>query len=75
MKTVIYFIFTCLISTGALLGATNGTSTSYALYLVGFGIWGLFIWGVNNRSKKNNQTYFRESIIRDENRRAANRNF
>lgn len=52
MKTAVYFLFTCFISTGALMGALY-SRTPFLLYAVGFGIWALFLWGLNNRMKKN----------------------
>ena len=52
MKTFVYLVFTCFISTGAFLGALNAPSP-FALYALGFGIWALFLWGLNRRMKKN----------------------
>ncbi|QEM04963.1 hypothetical protein DIU31_016115 [Mucilaginibacter rubeus] len=52
MKTFVYLIFTCFISTGAFYGALY-SKTPLLLYAVGFGIWALFIWGLNRRMKKN----------------------
>ena len=51
MKTFVYLVFTCFISTGAFLGALN-SKTPLLLYAVAFGIWGLFLWGLNRRMKK-----------------------
>jgi len=51
MRTFIYFIFTCFISTGAFLGALNA-NYPFPLYVVGFGIWALFIWGQARRNKR-----------------------
>jgi len=68
MKTAIYFIITCFISTGALLGATNAKNP-FPLFGIAFGIWVLFIWGYNKRSKKNaerrNHEKFFEDYMRD----------
>jgi hypothetical protein len=68
MKTAIYFIITCFISTGALLGATNAKNP-FPLFGIAFGIWALFLWGYNMRSKKNaerrNQEMFFEDYMRD----------
>ncbi|WP_259065016.1 hypothetical protein HDF24_00300 [Mucilaginibacter sp. X4EP1] len=50
MKTALYFIITCFISTGALLGATNAKNP-FPLFGIAFGIWVLFIWGYTRRSK------------------------
>jgi hypothetical protein len=51
MKTTIYFIFTCLISTGALLGALNAKNP-FPAFIVAFGIWAVFLWGYSRRAKK-----------------------
>jgi hypothetical protein len=51
MKTVIYFIGTCFISTGALLGALNAKNP-FPLFLIAFGVWALFLWGYDKRNKK-----------------------
>jgi hypothetical protein len=40
MKTAIYFIITCFISTGALLGATNAKNP-FPAFAIAFGIWAL----------------------------------
>jgi hypothetical protein len=52
MKTLIYLVFTCFISTGAFMGALY-SKTPLILYAVAFGIWAWFLWGVNRRMKKN----------------------
>jgi hypothetical protein len=51
MKTFVYLIFTCFISTGCFMAAL-GSKTPLLLYAVGFGIWALFLWGCSNRMKK-----------------------
>lgn len=51
MKTFVYLVFTCFISTGAFLGALY-SKTPFLLYAVGFGIWALFVWGLNRRLKQ-----------------------
>nr|WP_294791047.1 hypothetical protein [uncultured Mucilaginibacter sp.] len=51
MKTFVYLIFTCFISTGAFMGALYSPSP-WLLYAIGFGIWALFLWGLNRRMKK-----------------------
>jgi len=51
MKTTIYFIFTCFISTGAFMAALN-LKNPFPAFAVAFGIWGLFAWGCIRRSKK-----------------------
>jgi hypothetical protein len=62
MKTAFYFIGTCLISTGALLGALNATNP-FPLFLVAFGIWFLFLRGCNNRVRKANERRDRERFF------------
>ena len=52
MKTLIYFLLTCFISTGALMGALY-SKAPVLLYIVGFGIWALFLRGLSRRMKKN----------------------
>lgn len=64
MKTAIYFIITCFISTGALLGATNAKNP-FAAFAVAFGIWILFLWGYNRRSKKEAERRNRERLFED----------
>ena len=64
MKTAIYFIITCFISTGALLGATNAKNP-FTAFAVAFGIWILFLWGYNRRSKKEAERRNRERLFED----------
>jgi hypothetical protein len=64
MKTGIYFIITCFISTGALLGATNAKNP-FPLFAIAFGIWGLFLWGYNRRRKKEAERRNRERLFED----------
>jgi uncharacterized protein (DUF486 family) len=59
MKTIFYFIVTSCISTFAFWGAL-GAKNPFPLYAVAFGIWGLFLWGYNNRMKKEAARKFRE---------------
>jgi hypothetical protein len=54
MKTFVYLVFTCFISTGAFMGALY-SKTPMLLYAVGFGIWALFIRGLYRRMKKNDE--------------------
>jgi len=51
MRTIIHFLFTCFISTGAFLAALNARYP-LPLYIVGFGIWALFIWRQSKRNKR-----------------------
>ena len=64
MKTVIYFIITCFISTGALLGATNAKNP-FPAFAIAFGIWALFLWGYNRRSKKEAEKRNRDRLFED----------
>jgi hypothetical protein len=64
MKTTVYFLFSCFISTGAFMGALYAQYPLF-LYLLGFGIWVLFIWGYNSRSKKKAETDQRERMFRE----------
>lgn len=64
MKTVIYFIITCFISTGALLGATNAKNP-FPAFAIAFGIWALFLWGYNRRSKKQAERRNRERLFEE----------
>ena len=64
MKTFVYLVFTCFISTGAFMGALY-SKTPFLLYAVGFGIWVLFIWGLNRRMKKNAERRDRERYFND----------
>jgi len=73
MKTAIYFIFSCFISTGAFLAALSGKHP-FALYIVGFGIWALFLWSYSTRSKKEAERRNGERLFQDY-MRAQTRNF
>ena len=73
MRNIIYFLFTCFISTGALMGALY-SKHPLALYIVGFGIWALFLCGYSIRSKKQAERRNREQLFQDY-MRAQTRNF
>jgi hypothetical protein len=64
MKTFVYLVFTCFISTGAFMGALY-SKTPFLLYAVGFGIWALFLWGLNRRMRKNAERRERERNFQD----------
>ena len=64
MKTFIYLIFTCFISTGGFLGALNGRHP-FVLYGVGFGVWAWFLWGLSRRMKKQAERRQREQSFED----------
>ena len=72
MKTIIYFICTCFISTGCMFGALNAPNP-FPLFAVAFGIWALFIWGCYKRMKRkaeqNNRERLLESYMREQMRR------
>jgi len=62
MKTTLYFILTLLISAGALLGAMN-LKDPLPLFAIAFGVWALFLWGYNRRSKKAGERRSREQLF------------
>ena len=64
MKTVIYFVFTCLISTGALLGNLHAANP-YPGFAVMVGIWALFFWGWNRRKRKEDHKRYYEQRFAD----------
>jgi hypothetical protein len=64
MKTALYFIITCFISTGALLGALNAKNP-FPEFGIAFGIWAWFVWGYNRRSKKEAERLDRERMFEE----------
>ena len=64
MKNIIYYLFTCFISTGAMMGAMY-SKHPFALYIVGFGIWALFLWGCSKRSKRVAERTNREQLFQN----------
>jgi hypothetical protein len=64
MKTFVYLVFPCFISTGCFMAAL-GSKTPMLLYAVGFGIWALFLWGLNRRMKKQAEKRVMERKFRD----------
>jgi len=64
MKTTFYLIATCFISTFAFFGAL-GAKNPFPLFAVAFGIWALFIWGYNRRSKKEAARRFNEHMFNE----------
>jgi hypothetical protein len=64
MKIFIYFVITCFISTGALLGALNAKNPFLA-YTIAFGIWAVFLWGYNRYAKKRSEKNQMERLFRD----------
>jgi hypothetical protein len=71
MKTVIYFIGTCFISTGFYMAAISSKTPQYGI-LAGLGIWVLFLWGCNQRAKKAAAKRERERLFDDYLRRWYN---
>lgn len=51
MKTFIYFICTCFISTGAYFASLNSQHYIYGIALA-FVLWTWFLWGCDRRSRK-----------------------
>ena len=64
MKTFIYLIFTCLISTCAFYGALN-LKNPFPLFIVALGVWALFLWGLNKRMTKDAARRMRERMFED----------
>ncbi|SEO10537.1 hypothetical protein SAMN05192574_105321 [Mucilaginibacter gossypiicola] len=64
MKNIFYFIVTSCISTFAFWGSL-GAKNPFPLYAVMFGIWALFLWGYNNRLKKEAARRFHERMFED----------
>ncbi|MES2111890.1 MAG: hypothetical protein V4577_24245 [Bacteroidota bacterium] len=64
MKTTLFFIFTCLVSTGAMLGALH-EKNPFPNFAVAFGIWIFFIWVRGRRSRKRNRQNIGEQQFRD----------
>ncbi|MDB5117358.1 MAG: hypothetical protein JWQ79_2850 [Mucilaginibacter sp.] len=64
MKIFIYFVITCFISTGALLGALNAKNP-FPSYAIGFGIWAVFLWAYNRHAKKRSEKNQMERLFRD----------
>jgi len=64
MKTFIYLIATCFISTFAFWGAL-GAKNPFPCFGVAFGIWALFLWGVNRRSKRLANRRFQQRMFEE----------
>jgi hypothetical protein len=64
MKTVLYFIINFFISTGALIGALNAKNP-FPAFAIAFGIWIWFVWGYNQRSKKEAEKRNRERLFEE----------
>jgi len=72
MKTFLFFIFTCLVSTGAMFGAMH-ESNPFPNFAVAFGIWILFIWVQGRRTRKRNRLQYGERQFREFMRSKFNR--
>jgi hypothetical protein len=64
MKTTFYLIATCFISFFAFMGALN-MKNPFPAFGIAFGIWAVFIWGYNRRSKKDSERRSREQLFED----------
>ncbi|MDP9079954.1 MAG: hypothetical protein M3O71_21215 [Bacteroidota bacterium] len=64
MKTAFLFIFTCLISTGALLGALHAKNP-YPNFGIAFSAWVFFILILNRRSGKGKRQVNAEQQFRE----------
>jgi len=64
MKTLVYFILTCFVSTGAFFAATN-LKNPWPAFAVAFGIWSLFFWGWYSRLRRETQRRDRERMFND----------
>jgi len=64
MKTAIYFIITCFISTGAMMGALNAKNP-FPAFAIAFGMWAWFLWGYNRRSKRETEKRNRERLFEE----------
>ena len=64
MKTVVYFIATCFISTFAMFGAL-AAKNPFPCFGIAFGIWALFLWGYNKRSRREAEKRFHERMFNE----------
>lgn len=64
MKTFLYFIGTCFISNFAFWGALSAKNPFPAL-AIAFGIWALFLWGCDRRSRKAREQRYREKLLEE----------
>jgi len=62
MKTAIYLVLTCFISTGAFMAELNMKNPLPA-FLIAFGVWAWFGWGCSRRARKSSQKKFREQMF------------
>jgi len=64
MKTFLFFIFTCLISTGAMLGALH-ENNPFPNFTVAFGAWVFFVWVQGRRARRRNRQQHVEQQFRE----------
>lgn len=64
MKTTLFFLFTTFISIACLETALDAKHP-LLLYAIGFGIWGLFAWGMSRRIKKKAERRMHEQQFQD----------
>ena len=64
MKTFLFFIITCFISTGAFMGALN-MKNPFPAFCIAFGIWALFLWSYHGRSKRAAEKRSRERLFEE----------
>ena len=64
MRTFLFFIFTCLVSTGAMLGALH-EKNPFPNFALAFGIWVFFVWVQTRRAKKRNRQQNGEQQFRE----------
>ena len=62
MKTFVYFIGSCFISTFAFFGALS-MANPWPCFAVAFGVWALFLWGYNRRTKREAARRSREQLF------------
>ncbi|WPU99116.1 hypothetical protein SNE26_24185 [Mucilaginibacter sp. cycad4] len=78
MKTFAHLIFTCFVSFFAFCGALSMKDNPWPGFAVAFGIWGIFLWRYNVRTKREAQRRQMEEFIFREYMRSrthGNRNF
>lgn len=64
MKTLIYFLITSIISTGALLSALT-MSNQFIGQTISLAVWILFFWGLSRRSKQAAKRKEREKLFNE----------
>jgi len=62
MKTFIYLFLAGLVSALAFYGALN-LQNPFPLFGLAFGVWALFLWGVNKRMKKGAVRRFQQRMF------------